>query len=328
MATIKDIASLAKVSSATVSRILNEDATLHVPSQTRKAVLEAAKKLQYQKKKKTQPKANFTIGIVQWYTLQQEIDDPYYLTIRQGVEDFCRHHNITVIRAFKEDVNSMHSLQSVQGIVCIGKFNENERTAFKNITRNIIFLDMLLEAITDSSITMDFKQGVEDAMQYLYNLGHRKIAYLGGKEFIEENKLYHDMRKDVFVDFCNHHAIDYQIIEDAFSRESGYMMMSECILKGNLPTAIFAASDPIAIGALRALQEHNIQVPKEISIIGFDDIQPASFTTPPLTTVFTPAYSMGEYGASFIYHNASVSKVPMKMVLPCTLIERESCTTC
>ncbi len=84
MATIKDVAELANVSSATVSRILNNDKTLSVPEETRQAVFNAAKELNYIKKRKA-PKNEFTIGIVQWYSLQQEIDDPYYLQIRQGI---------------------------------------------------------------------------------------------------------------------------------------------------------------------------------------------------------------------------------------------------
>ena len=103
--------------------------------------------------------------------------------------------------------------------------------------------------------------------------------------------------------------------------------MIDMINQGDLPTAIFCASDPIAIGALRALQERNIRVPEDISLIGFDDIKAASFTTPPLTTVFAPADLMGEYGANIVYNLLSKysSPTPVQITLPCVLIERESC---
>ena len=88
MATIKDIALQAGVSSATVSRILNQDETLNVPLETKQLVLETAKALNYQKKAK-KSKNMISIGIIEWYSLQQEMNDPYYLTIRKGVEDYC-----------------------------------------------------------------------------------------------------------------------------------------------------------------------------------------------------------------------------------------------
>lgn len=328
MATIKDVANLANVSSATVSRILNNDRTLSVQEETRQIVLEAAKQLNYTKKRKNN-KNEFTIGIVQWYSLQQEIDDPYYLQIRQGIENFCFQNNINVIRTFRSDQNYLDTLKDVDGLVCVGKFNNDEITQFKKISNKIIFLDMSSPDINDSTITLDFNKAVIDALEYLRSLNHHKIGYLGGKEYIEENVVYHDTRKEIFIDYCNKNNIEYKnyIIEDEFTTESGYSMMMELINNNNLPSAIFCASDPIAIGALRALHESNIRVPQDVSLIGFDDIKAASFTNPPLTTVYAPASLMGEYGASIVYHILSkyTSPTPMRITLPCTLIERESC---
>ena len=107
MATIKDVAELANVSSATVSRILNNDKTLSVPEETRQAVFNAAKELNYIKKRKA-TKNEFTIGIVQWYSLQQEIDDPYYLQIRASVSRklFCLQNNINVISNVLEPIKA------------------------------------------------------------------------------------------------------------------------------------------------------------------------------------------------------------------------------
>lgn len=323
MATIKDIAAMAKVSSATVSRVLNNDATLKVPLETRQLVWDAAQALDYQKKQKNIT-ASYTIGIVQWYTLQQEIDDPYYLSIRQGVEEYCRHHEIHVIRTFKEDLNQTASLGNVDGLLCIGKFNQKEIAQFKKISSNIIFLDMTTPRIEDTTISLDFKEAMHDVVMHLQQLHIHNVAYLGGKEYIDQETVYEDTRKVKFAYFCQQKNIKFQLYEGTFTKESGYQMTLELILNNKLPQAIFAASDPIAIGALRALQEHNINVPQDISIIGFDDIKDASFTTPPLTTVFAPAFEMGEYGALLVHRNLH-QKTPLKILLPCILIERESC---
>lgn len=328
MATIKDVAQLANVSSATVSRILNNDQTLSVPEETRQTVFNAAKELNYIKKRKP-AKNDYTIGIVQWYSLQQEIDDPYYLQIRQGIENFCLKNNINVIRTFRSDQNYLDSLKEADGLVCVGKFNNKEISQFKKISNKIIFLDMTSPNNDDSTITLDFNKAIIDMLNYLKSLNHHKIGYLGGKEYLEDNVLYHDVRKEIFIDYCKNNDIEYEpyIIEDQFTTESGYSMMMDLINQKKLPTAIFCASDPIAIGALRALQEHNINVPNDISLVGFDDIKAASFTNPPLTTIFAPASLMGEYGASVVYHILSKYNTPTPMLikLPCTLVERESC---
>lgn len=328
MATIKDIANLANVSSATVSRILNNDKTLSVPDETRRTVFNAAKELNYTKKRKVS-RNEFTLGIVQWYSLQQELDDPYYLQIRQGIENFCSQNQINVIRTFKSDQNYLEVLKNVDGLICIGKFNERDIIQFKKISNKIIFLDMKNPNHEDSTITLDFTKAIYDALSFLKSLNHKKIGYLGGQEYLDDINIYHDKRKEAFIDFCKKNDIIYEqyLFEGEFSNESGYTMMIDMINQGELPTAIFCASDPIAIGALRALQERNIHVPDDISLIGFDDIKAASFTTPPLTTIFAPADLMGEYGASIVYNILSKfsSPTPMQIILPCTLIERESC---
>ena len=93
------------------------------------------------------------------------------------------------------------------------------------------------------------------------------------------------------------------------------------------PSAIFAASDPIAIGAMRALKQYDIKIPEDISIIGFDNIETTNYTDPPLTTVFAPTFDMGFMAARQLFdafkHNENIS--PIKILLPCFLIERNSC---
>ena len=87
-----------------------------------------------------------------------------------------------------------------------------------------------------------------------------------------------------------------------FNISSAHNAMCDMIDKGNLPTAIFAASDPIAIGAMRALQDRGYRVPEDISIIGFDNTEISNYTNPPLTTMSAPVYAMGMYGVSIVYN--------------------------
>lgn len=331
MATIKDIAQKASVSAATVSRILNQDDTLSVTDETKQRVLKVAQELNYTKHLKNTVEKSISIGIFQWYSVFQELEDPYYQAIRVGIEKYCADHNIHVVRAFQSDCNYPDTLKDLQGLICIGKFNKSQIKSFQKLNSNTIFVDMKTPKIYCDTINLDFQQAVTEALDYLYDLGHRKIAYLGGKEVLADNSVYFEERKDTFINFCQEHSIDHEsfIYEGDYSAESGYSMTKQMIADGDLPTAIFSASDPLAIGAMRALYENGYKIPDDISIIGFDDISVASFSNPPLTTIHTPAEFMGEYAAHYILlrtkEDSLNQQTPIRLTLPCNLVVRNSC---
>lgn len=330
MATIKDIANAANVSAAAVSRILNNDETLNVSPETRQKVLDTAKELNYVKRGRNQVKSAFTLGIIQWFSSQQELEDSYYLLIRQGIEDYCLSHNIQIVRTYKSDVNYMESLRDVDGIICVGKFSHDEVERLQKLNSNILFLDMQINNPEISTITLDFSDAVKQVMDYLTDLGHHEIGFLTGQEYAGTGQLYPEYRKELFVSYCEEHGITYKpyVKTGSFQIESGYQMTCELIRSGSLPTAIFAASDPLAMGAIKALTEYGLSVPKDVSVVGFDDISIAAFTTPPLTTIHAPAYNMGNFGASILQH--IIRKKPgtaMKIKLPCSLVVRGSCRT-
>lgn len=326
MATIKDIAQAAGVSASTVSRILNNDSTLNALPETKKKVFDIAKELNYQKSKK-RDKSLFKMGILQWFSAEQEMQDPYYLLARQGIEDFCKMHSIGIIRAFQSDEASIDTLQDADGLICIGKFSHEDIRKFINICRNIVFLDMPVSDYKITTLTMDFRTAVYDALDYLTELGHTKIAYLGGKEYVGNQELFEDERKQAFISYMNRHELDSSIIyEGSFSTASGYQMMQRLLENQDLPTAVFAASDAIALGAMRAVQEKGFSVPEDISIIGFNDSEMSSYTTPALTTIAAPAYDMGQHGANLIYAATNLNiNTPLKAKIPCQLVKRESC---
>ncbi len=328
MATLKDVAQKAGVSSAAASRILNQDSSLSVPPETRQKVLDAARELNYQKRLKSAAKAAYTMGILQWFSSLQELEDSYYLSIRQGIEDFCLANRLNVIRTFKSDLNCMESLSQADGLICIGKFTTEEVARFKEISDSLLLIDMASPDPETSSITLDFDRAVSDALDYLCRLGHQKIAYLGGQEYLADGSLFPDSRRKAFLSFCESRGITYlpYIKEGQFSSESGYQMMTELLESGQIPSAVFAASDPIALGALNAAKEQGFKVPGDISFIGFDDISLCRMASPPLTTVHAPAYEMGRCGAGIVYH---LLKTPpeagLQIKMPCRLALRDSC---
>ena len=327
MATIKDIAKAANVSAAAVSRILNFDETLNVSQETRQKVFDTAKALNYVKRTKSSSKSATTIGIVQWFSSKEELEDSYYLLIRQGIEDYCLSHNIQIIRTYKSDVNYFDSLKDTDGIICIGKFSKSDIDFFTKSNKSTLFLDMNIKDADISCITIDFKDAVNQVMDYLTELGHEDIGFITGQEVID-GAIYPDEREKSFIDYCRTHNVNYKSFskKGAFKVDSGHKMTLELIDAGTLPTAIFAASDPIAIGAIKALNENGYRVPEDVSVVGFNDISLAQFTMPPLTTVHAPAYHMGYYGAVVLQHIIRADMgTAMKIKLPCKLVTRNSC---
>lgn len=330
MATIRDIAKEASVSAGAVSRILNNDATLSVSPETRKRVLETARRLNYTKSPKTAraSRAAFTMGLVQWFSAEEELKDPYYLRARQGVDDFCTKNAVPMIRVFPDETDPAARLHSVDGLICLGKFSKKEIEEFMKICSNIVFLDMAVDEYKITSLTMDFEHAVYTVLDYLTGLGHSAIGFLGGQEYIGNKELLKDARTKAFKAYMNHKKLEYQpyFREGSFTSQSGYEMMTDLIKKTALPTAVFAASDAIAIGAMKAIVEHGMRIPEEISIVGFNDEETSAYMTPPLTTVHAPSYDMGQHGANLVYTMSNLSiHTPLKTKIPCELIIRDSC---
>ncbi|MEE3392128.1 MAG: LacI family DNA-binding transcriptional regulator [Lachnospiraceae bacterium] len=325
-ATIKDVAKKAQVSPAAVSRILNNDMLLSVKPETREKVFRAAEELGY-KKKHTRRKG-FCLGIVQWFTAEEEIRDNYYLKIRQGIEDFCAKNIITTVRIFRNDEDYAEKLKDTNGIICIGKFSSDKVNELIDINPNIIFLDMPVKNRNVTTVTLDFASAVKDVIDYFISLKHRRIAFIAGKEYVGSHEPLTDERTTSFFTYMREKGLepDRYFAEGAFSSTSGYQLMKKMLDEDNIPSAVFCASDNIAFGAIKAIKEAGLRIPDDISVAGFDDTEISAFMTPALTTIHAPAYDMGQHGANLLFVSSNLSiKTPLKVKIPCKLIVRDSC---
>lgn len=331
MVNIRDVAKKANVSISTVSRVLNYDPSLCVPEATKKRVFEVVEELGYVKReiKKKNDYTRFKVGIVQWYTNEKELNDSFYHSIRVGVETTLHKNNIEIIRSFKDDKDYFDKLRNVNGLICIGKFSKTEIAEFRKITDRIIFIDMFMDKIYVNTIVMDVKNALKDTIEYLVTLGHKKIGFLGGIEFTTDGQRYKDQRKTYFEKYCSAYNIEYHkyIREDEFTIQSGYSMMKSLLDQARLPTAIFCANDPIAFGAISAINEYGLNIPEDISIIGFNNDPASSYCSPPLTTINVPSEKMGEFSSQFMNLFLHQKKVyPLMSMVPCELIIRQSCS--
>ncbi|MGM9988280.1 MAG: LacI family DNA-binding transcriptional regulator [Bacillaceae bacterium] len=343
IATLKDIATLAGVSVSTVSRVLNYDSTLSVSQETRQNILNAADQLKYNKNKKlpspsllTNDKGEHTyqILLVTWYSAMQELEDPYYLSIRLGIEEECKNQNIHVINTIHlhELKNFRFDTTKIDGIIALGKFSTEQVENLNTLSNTVIFVDSAPNSEKYSCIISDLSGATTQVLDYLTSLGHHSIGFIGGQDYVgEEQHQYpiEDIREKTYTNYMKvlHQYDENNVYIGKFHAIDGYNLMKEAIEKGNLPTAFFISSDSMAIGALKALHEHKIQVPKQVSIFGFNNIATSEFTQPALSTVHLHTHQMGRYGVKTLIDHLrdGDEALPIKVVLPAQLIMRESC---
>ncbi|MBB6215253.1 LacI family transcriptional regulator [Anaerosolibacter carboniphilus] len=332
MATIKDIAKLAGVSPATVSRVLNNDTSLSVTDETRRRVFEAAEDLEYKtvRQRYRATEKNIKIGVIHWYSEKEELGDPYYVSITNAIEKECLNKRIQVVTIFKnDDTYTTNKLNNLDGVIAIGKFSQGDIEEFAMYSQRIVFVDSSPNEKKYDSVVFDFKKAMLEVFEYLMELGHRRIGFIGGREYVGKHREpIEDERLVMYNKFMKEQGLyepdDVHI--GRFTPEDGHDLMKKAVEKGNLPSAFFIASDSMAIGALQALYESNLRVPNDVSIISFNDIPTAKFLVPPLSTVKVYTQVMGITAVGLLLERIHEGrKIAKKVVLPTDLIIRESC---
>jgi LacI family transcriptional regulator len=334
MATIKEIASRTGVSISTVSRVLNHDTSLSVSPETKMRILETAQELEYktirERKNITTESIRLTFGIVDWYSEIELLDDPYYLYLMTTIEKECAQANIDLYKIYK--VNGKYNaskLFNIDGIIAIGKFSNDEIEDLAVYTKNIVFLDSSPKEKLYDSVIINVRLGVSEALKYLIDLGHKDIGFIGGTVIGDHKEITVDNRKQVFIDIMESYNLfnpDFVYIGSRISYNEGYNLINQIIKNDNYPTAFFIANDTMATGALRALHEAKINVPNDISIIGFNDLPTSKYLIPPLSTIRVHMSYMAVTAIELLLERINKERVIAKKVLiPSELVIRKSC---
>lgn len=333
MATIKDISKITGVSSSTISRVLNLDETITVSISTKKKIFEAAEKLSYTKhiKPKKDIEHILSFGLVHWYNEYQEMNDPYFISIRIGIEDECKSNNINLTKIYNDD-NQDNALinNKFDGLIILGKFDADRINDFKQYCDNIVFVHSNNPKFTYDSVQADFRELTNDVIKYLLSAGHEKIGFIGGREEIPRNhEKIIDYRETQFENYLKRIGLyrpEYVKIGN-FSHKDGYELMKELINenKNHLPTATFIASDSMAIGAIRAINEAGLKIPEDISIFSCNDIPTSQYTSPPLSTVKIYTEFMGQTSIKLLLDQINGTRQHfIRVTVPHELIFRES----
>jgi len=328
--TLKDIAKAVGVSLATVSRVLNYDQSLSVGDETRQRIFTVADNLQYSKNKRhTNPSvAKKKLAIVQWYSESKEQDDLYYMSIRMGIERQGQARQFEVTRIFQNDTGQLDA--DVDAIIAVGKFSPQQVQAMAAVTDKLVFVDNDQFPAGFDSVLTDFQLATEHVVDYFWHQGIQDIGLIHGLEMTTDQAL--EVPDQRFISFKTamdkRHAYNPKVVfQGDYTSQSGYLMMKRAIetLGPDLPRAFFIANDPMAAGALKALQAADIKVPEQVKIFSFNNTSLATFVYPELSSVNVETELMGETAVNLIVNRLQTGrKVPQRVELGTNLVARDS----
>lgn len=325
MATLKEIADKAGVSITTVSRVLNHDDTLNVPDDTKQRVFEVAEEMDYQVREKKKRRKKLKIGVYYSYSLEEELDDPYYLYVRVAIEKRIEEEGY--IKYQIRSLDTPEKVSGVDGIVCLGTFSASDVERIDSFQKPVIFVDASPDEDKYDSIIFDLKRSVTKVLDHLTGLGHERIALLGVLDQDADGKQINDLRHTIFKEYMTKKS---RFVPDYVKLGGntpiyGYMLFKELAALSEVPTAIFVVNDSLAAGCYKAASELGIRIPEDMSIVGFNDIPSAQYMVPPLTTVRLNTEFMGDRAVSILTERLLTERsICVKTIIPAELIMRES----
>lgn len=329
--TIKDIAEKADVSISTVSKSLNDKSG--VSPITRQKILNIAKEIGYFSFHSQAGIKTHNIAFIMSRRHIPIFNNPFYTRVIAGVEIEVENYDYNLLFSTikldaleSKEIPSIISQNKVDGLILAGAdINKDMIRAIEELKFPTVLVDNYLKSSIMDSIVSDNFSGAMEAVHYLIKMGHKKIGYAGGPNshpsFKERYKAYQMEMLENNLDINN----KFIKIKENFSQDMGKELAKEFLKEKELPTAIFAANDATAIGLMQTFKKYGLDVPADISIIGFDNIELTAFTTPKITTISVDKEGMGQEAARKLFDRIqNPEKKSTKSVITTELIERES----
>lgn len=331
MATIKEVAKHARVSVATVSRVLNSSG--YVSEELKERVRLAARELNYQPSrvaKSLRHQKTHTIGV-----LVPQLDQPFFSAITFAIQQaLSEDEYFTLVSSTMENAQQESAYvdmmigQRVDGVIMIptGRDATNiQRLVDFGMPMVIVDRDVVGFPQVDR-VLCDNEEGAHVAARHLIELGHREICVVGGPGYSEPVQDRLRGIKRAFDEAGIPLADENILIEVGKQFDLGHNL-TQRILGGSRPSAIFALSDVAAVGAIHAAHKAEVSLPHSLSIVGFDDIPMAAYILPALTTVMQPVYEMGRAAAAMLLERIDEpERGTQRLELRSELVVRESTT--
>jgi DNA-binding LacI/PurR family transcriptional regulator len=323
---LKQLAEYLHLNPATVSVVLNDVPGRSIPQATRDRIKAVAKQLNYQPNllaRSLRSQRTLTIGI-----LVPELGDGYHTQVLSGIGDqlmsagyfyFTAHHRHQA--RLIDDYTRMLVGRGAQGIIAIDTHLEHAMS----IPVVAVAGHRRIEGVTN--IVLDHRRAAELSLTHLHSLGHRKIAFMRGQSFSSDSderwKHLAEVAKNLDIEVKPELVVSLD--RDMSSPELGYPVVQQLLATGQSFTAVVAFNDISAIGAIRALEDAHLRVPADVSVIGFDDIKAAAYTTPRLTTINQPLDDIGRLATQCLLNRLHNTVAPPdELVVQPTLVVRES----
>lgn len=331
---LKEIARIANVSPSTVTLVLKNREG--VSPEKRKQVEELLIKYGYMPSKEPlsnndlSPKKQAKILFVKYKDHSMLVDgNPGFVnTIIDAVEMECRRQNcsLSLMVATHEQLASLDNMinkENPDGVLLLGtELEDKDCIHFSKVNSPLVIIDSFLPVQNFNCITMNNYEAIYNAITYLHNLGHTKIGFLANS--VPSNNCRE--RREAFENVQRHQGIKFDpslVYEVHPTTDGAYISVSDYLQKGVIfPSAIIANNDSIALGAIKAFKENGIIIPKDISIIGFDNIPFSNMCDPPLTTMDVSCTELGIWAVRLLcdhinYPLSSITKVRLSTKLLC-----------
>lgn len=327
--TLADIARVAQVSVSTVSRVLSNQ-NYPIKAENRQRILKLAEEMGYKPNlvaRSLQSNRSHLVGVI-----VDRMQSPFAAATVQGIQDGLRNAGYSISIAYSnrdqalatEAINSFYSRQ-VDGIVILNSWLHTYNDAILSLQdRPFVFVNRVFGNCLSNCVGPGDHYGAQLATQHLINLGHRRIGFIGGmKDWIEAQN-----RLSGYWDALLKHSlpVDEALIKYGdWGVDSGHQAAQALLALEDKPTAIFAANDIMALGAMYAIQGAALKIPADVAIVGYDDRDFAAWIRPALTTVRMPSYEMGQAAARLLLEQIGGEELEDATQIPGELIIRESC---
>lgn len=338
MATLKDIAEKVGVSVMTVSKVLNSvDSPIKVGQETKDEILRVARELNYRPNvfaRYLKIKRSDIIGVI-----VPDIADPYFGEMVSGTEQVLNEHGYffllsTISNSLEKEKSYLEKLRLSQahGIMITGSMPQVADREIAQLVEDgipVVLIGREFDNPQVPYVTVDNELGGFLAVEYLIKLGHRRIGFIIGPDYSGDAQQRLVGYKKALAEYGLQYDEDL-VIKGGNNEESGYQSMEALLDRKRSFSAVCTFNDRTALGAMRAIRDHGMRVPEDISIVGFDDIPTARCSEPPLTTIRQPVRELGRQGALLLIKRlkrGKGSEEPCdRVILPLELMVRESCT--
>ncbi|MYL32009.1 substrate-binding domain-containing protein [Pontibacillus yanchengensis] len=334
MVTIYDIAKKTGYSVTTVSKVINN--YQDVSEKTKKAIQLAMEETGYlpnSHARSLTTKKSWTIGVVFIESLGIGMKHPFFNAVIESFRKQVELLGYDLLFASRSISNQKKSYldhfryRGVDGVVIVCSTYDDEQVQ-ELIENSIPSVVIDLNSKESSAVYSDNLDGSRQAVEYLYGLGHRAIAHIRGHQSTHAGEQRMLGYKHTLTNLGI--PVREEYIENGryFSRDGGYEAMEKLLALMNRPTAVYAAGDSMAIGAIEAIRNHGLHVPEDISVIGYDDIELSQYVHPPLTTIRQKTDLIGIESAKLLVKQINEKEKCIEHhIIPVELVERHSCSS-